>query len=107
MSKWATPENFVSDGCTWPSLDWVLGKKRYKKICRRHDFECRYSIYSWASARDYFIKGCRLITPPLLMWRIPVFYVGLWIFRRRCKWTSPEPMNPEWTEYIDRNYYVQ
>ena len=105
MSKWATPDDLPSDGVTGPR--WarkIMGYKQYEKQGRRHDFECRYSIYHWKSALKYFIKGVIDESRWYQMPRVPVFIVVLVANRERCEWTHPDPLPPEWVSWINRGY---
>lgn len=105
MIGYFTPPDFKSDGCTWwHMLNDLLGRDRYKMVCRRHDFECRYSIFKWNDCRDHFILGVRRLTPWYLMWRIPLFWIALTVARKRCIWTYDKPMPPDWKPYADRGY---
>lgn len=104
MSKWATPPDMYSDGCTWPSLfNDLLGRDEYHPFCRRHDFECRYDTHEWSSAREYLIRGMRTVTPWYRRWRLPIIYIGLWFAKKQCRDYS-QPLPAEWESYRDRTY---
>ena len=48
------PDEFWSDGCTFPGLlkplGKVLGASRYEEACREHDFLRRHAVIPWIKA---------------------------------------------------------
>lgn len=104
MSKWDTPPEFETDGCTWPSiLNDLMGAHRYQRVCKRHDFECLYGLYGPASSRDYLIRGMRLLSPWYLLWRLPIVWMVLTVIRGPCSnWSNPVP--DKWSGYVSRDY---
>jgi len=117
MSKWATPKNFPSDGCTWPTLfNDIMGRDRNKQYCRRHDFECRYSTHSWKDARNYMLKGIKKNSPiatfklfgeefkvDFFAWRRPIIWIGLTVFNGPCK-DYTQQLPSAWYKWKERNY---
>jgi hypothetical protein len=98
-----TPTEFQSDGCTWPTLfNDLMGRDRNKKYCRRHDFECRYGLYTWEDAREYMIDGMKQ-EPKWTWFRIPIIWIGLWVARDQCE-DYNQPVPPEWLAWINRGY---
>ncbi len=98
-----TPTNFPSDGCSVPAMfRSVLSSKRYTSACRRHDFECRYSLYSWQSANWYLARNVWKLAPRYLKWQALLYFLGVTVAWRRCAWTSLAPFPKEWEPWVPR-----
>lgn len=102
MNLIAVPQNFISDGCTFPGilkiLKGPLGAKHYHEYCREHDFLRRHGVIHWFKANK--LLGKRIASTHFVgKLRAPFYVLFTTISYPWYKETQPLPK--EWQPYAD------
>lgn len=96
------PPGFTSDGCTVPKvIRKLLGSEKHRNACRRHDFECRYSLYPWWSANWHFAVTVFKTEKLFLKWRAALYFIGVTVYWKRCRYTVAK-LPKAWEQYVGR-----
>ena len=102
-----TPQELSTDGCTMPEwLKPLMNAKLHFATCKRHDFECRYSLYPWWSANLLLAWMVWRNETWLGKWRAFAYFLAVTFFWWRCAETASTNFRPEWVPFIEREYEV-